>query len=61
MNTDNVSPEIKAEIMNILKQWGIEHPTDEDFLKAAREAFNVRGMVPVSPVDALLHLITMGD
>ena len=62
MDISNISPEIKSEIMTVLKEWGIENPTKADQMRAAREVFHVRGVAPVGGFDLLLaHLTIPGN
>lgn len=59
MNIHCVSPEIREEILRVLKEWGIDTPDEMDFTEAATEVFHVRGVAPVTLVDNLLYLISV--
>jgi hypothetical protein len=42
----------------VLKEWGITEPEEEDYLKAAREVFQVRGLSPRTPADDLINVLS---
>jgi len=57
MKFSDLSPRIREESLLVLREGGIDAPTEDDFLNAAKEVLLRKGVPPVNLADALILVI----